>query len=243
MSDIPGWPASADPDRGAVPDYLERYYWWAYLRPASLRFFDRRAVVSAILWGQYRRLGNIALAGIAPGSRVLQLACVYGDLSARLAGQVGADGLLDIVDIAPIQVRHARAKLAAHPRATVRVADAAEPGADRYDTVLCFFLLHELPDRHKRRVVDAALSRLAPDGRAVFIDYARPAAAHPLRPVMATVFALLEPFARTMWHHEIASLASDPASHDWSRRSIFGGLYQTVVATRRAAVATTPSIR
>ncbi|UPH70004.1 hypothetical protein LGT41_0009240 [Abyssibius alkaniclasticus] len=59
----------------ALPDYLVRHYRWAYLRPTSLRIFDRPLVVSAILWGQYRRLSNAALAKIAPGANVLQLAC------------------------------------------------------------------------------------------------------------------------------------------------------------------------
>ncbi|HEU02654.1 MAG TPA: hypothetical protein ENH89_20550 [Aurantimonas coralicida] len=66
---------------GADLDYLERVYWWAYFRPASLRIFDHPAVVSAILWGQYRELCATAIAEIAPGERVLQMACVYGDLS------------------------------------------------------------------------------------------------------------------------------------------------------------------
>ena len=73
----------------ALPDYLVRHYRWAYLRPTSLRIFDRPLVVSAILWGQYRRLSNAALAEIAPGANVLQLACVYGDLTPRLARHLG----------------------------------------------------------------------------------------------------------------------------------------------------------
>ena len=79
------------PATPAIPDYLEQYYWWAYLRPASLRVFDHPAVVSAILWGQYRRLSDAVLAEIAPGANVLQLACVYGDLTLRLAARLGPD--------------------------------------------------------------------------------------------------------------------------------------------------------
>ena len=49
-----------DPET-ALPDYLERTYWWAYLRPASIRIFDHKVIVSAILWGQYRRLSDTVL--------------------------------------------------------------------------------------------------------------------------------------------------------------------------------------
>lgn len=228
--------AVAMPGRGAhepLPDYLERYYWWAYLRPASLRVFDHRWVVSAILWDQYRRLCGAALTEIAAGTAVLQLAAVYGDLSPRLARKIGPSGRLEIVDIAPIQAANLNAKLNDMPWASARVADAAARTGSTHDTVLVFFLLHELPDDRKARVVDAALSQTGPDGRAVFIDYARPSRWHPLRPVMAAVFALLEPFAMTLWRREIASFATNPAEFDWSRRAFFGGLYQQTIATRR----------
>ncbi len=220
------------PGASALPDYLERYYWWAYLRPASLRVFDHPAVVSAILWGQYRGLCDAALGAVQPGKRVLQLACVYGDLTPRLRDRLGPKGRLEVVDVAPIQIDNLAAKLGHDPRVALWVADAAAPGTSRFDTVLCFFLLHELPDGHKRRVVDAALDRLAPGGRAVFVDYARPMRWHPLRPVMRAVFALLEPFAAAMWRRDIRSFSSTPERFSWREKRTFGGLYQIVVAER-----------
>ena len=216
----------------ALPEYMEKTYWWAYLRPTSIRIFDRRPVVSAILWGQYRKLSDMTLRQISRNDRVLQLACVYGDLSARLARQIGPKGALDIIDIAPIQVVNARRKLADMPWVRVSVADAAEPRGADFDRVLTFFLLHELPDPLKRRAVDAALSAVGPRGKAVFVDYARPARWHPMRPVMAAVFALLEPYAAAMWDTPIATLASDPQDFSWQRKTHFGGLYQIVIAER-----------
>ena len=215
-----------------VPDYLARVYWWAYLRPASIRIFDHIVMVQAILWGRYRRLSNLVLAQITPGDSVLQLACVYGDLSERIAKKIGPAGALDIVDVAPIQIANAQVKLAGYAQVRASIADAAVPRPNRFDCVLSFFLLHELPDPVKRRVVDAALAAVAPGGRAVFVDYARPARWHPLRPVMATVFALLEPYAAAMWRKPVAALASQPEAFDWSQSKKFGGLYQVVVAQR-----------
>ncbi len=216
----------------AVPDYLERHYWWAYLSPTGLRIFDHPTVASAILWGQYRRLTDAALAEIAPGVRVLQIACVYGDMSQRLAAHIGPGGALDVIDIAPIQVANATSKLGGFANALVRRADAADPGPDAYDAVLVFFLLHELPEARKRQVVDAALDRLAPGGRAVFVDYARPAPWHPLGPVMRLVFRLLEPFAVTMWRMPVRSFATRPGQFQWRDRRFFGRLYQVIVAER-----------
>ena len=216
----------------ALPDYLERTYWWAYLRPASIRIFDHKVIVSAILWGQYRRLSDTVLTRIAGGDRVLQLACVYGDLSQRLARQVGPEGALDIVDIAPIQIANIRRKLVGMDWVRASVADATTTRAGSFDCVLSFFLLHEMPDPLKRRVVDAALAAVAPGGRAMFVDYARPLRWHPLRPVMAAVFTLLEPYAIAMWHTPIAALASHPQEFSWTRETRFAGLYQVVIAER-----------
>lgn len=226
-----GGTARDAPER-PLPDYLENVYWWAYLRPGSVRFFDRPAIVSAILWGQYRRLCDIALAQVEPGMRVLQTACVYGALSERLARKVGPSGRLDIIDAAPIQADNLRRKLAGMAQAHVAVADATEPAAGRHDTVICFFLLHEVPDAEKRAVVASALDAVDEGGRAVFVDYGRPARLHPLRPVMTAVFRLLEPFARSMWTTGIPALAPDGAPFRWTRTPVFGGLYQVVVAKR-----------
>jgi len=229
---VPGPPAAglavATP-AAELPQYLETNYWWAYLRPASLWIFDRTPVVSAILWGHYRKLSRAALAEIKPGDRVLQMACVYGDLSPQIARAVGPQGQLDIIDIAPIQVENARRHLAAMPWASVRVMDAARPTAEKYDVVLCFFLLHELPEPYKRAVVNSALQNLRAHGRAVFIDYHRPALWHPLRPVQALVFGLFEPFAKRLWHTRITEFASQPGRFRWRKNTWFGGFYQKLV--------------
>jgi SAM-dependent methyltransferase len=219
-----------------IPSYLEDYYRWAYLRPASLAAFDHDPIVSAILWGQYGRLKRAALAEIRPGQRVLQAACVYGGLSPLLAGLVGEDGGLDVVDVVPLQVANCRRKLVDFPHAVARLADVATPGGGPYDAVLCFFLLHELPDDRKRAVVDGLLGSLAPGGKVIFIDYHRPHFLHPLMLVQNLVFTLLEPFAKRLWQTEIAALAKDAGSFDWRKQTYFGGLFQKVVATPSAAL-------
>lgn len=215
-----------------LPAYLVENYSWAYLRPASIAVFDHVPVVSAILWGRYRWLEHTVLAELQPGQNVLQAACVYGDLSQRLAGTLGLAGRLTVIDVAPIQVTNCNRKLRAYRNVQVIVADAAAPQAARYDAVVCFFLLHELPDDRKRRVVDALLDRVRPGGKVVFVDYHRPWRLHPLRFLMSLVFRWLEPFAKPLWHREISSFATRPDDVTWRKTTHFGGLYQTVVASR-----------
>lgn len=219
----------------AVPAYLRDTYTWAYLRPSSVRILDRPAIVHGILWGNYNRLVRAVLAELAPGQRVFQPACVYGDFSPRVAGRLGPEGRLDVADIAPVQLANAERKLARLPNARVRRHDASHRLGERYDAVCCFFLLHEMPAGYRRRTVDALLDAVEPGGRAIFVDYHRPHPAHPLRWLMSLVFDTLEPFAKDLWRDEIASHASRPEDFAWRKRICFGGLYQVVVAERAAA--------
>jgi SAM-dependent methyltransferase len=214
----------------AIPDYLAQTYTWAYLDPRTVRLLDREIVVNAILWGNYRRLVRAACAEFLPGERVLQAASVYGNQPAMLADRLGPSGQLEVIDVSPLQVENLRRKLASRPNACVRLADAAAPGRGGYDAVCCFFLLHEMPDACKRRVINALLGCVKPGGRVVFVDYAAPRWFHPLRGVMSLVNRWLEPYATSLWRNPIASFAERASCYRWKERRLFLGLYQLVVA-------------
>ena len=69
-----------------APHYLTAHYWWAYVHPRAVWFFERQWLVNLILWGNYTRLRNAAMAelgDVLPGA-TLQVACVYGDLTGKL---------------------------------------------------------------------------------------------------------------------------------------------------------------
>ena len=216
----------------AIPDYVTTPYGWAYLNRKNARLLDHDAVVTAILLGNHRRLRRAALAEITPGQRVLQAAHVYGCLIPELARRIGPEGRLDVVDLVPLQAALCRRKLRGLAHTRVRIADAAEPGEGIYDVVSCFFLLHEIPDVQKRAVVDALLARVAPGGRAVFIDYHAPSALHPLRPIFRWLFDHLEPFAASLWHHEVREFSRFGGAFRWETTTFFGGVYQKTVAHR-----------
>jgi len=216
----------------AIPAYLREVYGWAYLNPTNAYLLDRDAVVNAILLGNNRQLRRALLCEIAAGQRVLQVAHVYGRLIPEIAELVGRTGQLDVIDVVPLQVALCHRKLRAFPQANVRIADAAQPGDGVYDAVTCFFLLHEIPDERKCAVVDALLARVVPGGKVVFVDYHEPARWHPLRGIMRGLMNRLEPFAESLWRHEIAEFASVPGDYRWQKQTLFGGLYQKTVAYR-----------
>lgn len=218
-----------------IPDYLQETYWWAYLHPNAVKLFERQWLVNLILWGNFARLRDLALAelgGVVAG-KVLQVACVYGDFTQKLTQRMGPSASLDVIDIAPIQINNLNAKLKNPHHVTVSRQDSTDlqfPDAS-FDSVVVFFLLHEQPADVRRKTIAQALRVAKPGAKVVFVDYHKPAAWSPFRYLMRLILRTLEPFALDMWRKEIADwLPTDRAFH-LDKATYFGGLYQKVVVT------------
>lgn len=220
-----------------APHYLSAHYWWAYMHPKAIWFFERQWLVNLILWGNYARLRNVAMAelgDVLPGT-TLQVACVYGDLTSQLIGRAaGGAGGIDIVDVLPMQLENLRNKLPSSATARLLAMDSADlkiPDAS-YDRALLFFLLHEQPSHYRERTLSEVFRVVRPGGKIVIVDYALPLWWNPLRYLWRPLLALLEPFALDLWRHEIAHWLPVAARTGWRKQSFFGGLYQKVVITR-----------
>ena len=221
-----------------VPAYLQEFYWWAYVHPWAVRTFERDWLVNLILFGNYARLRDAALAEIGrPATgRTLQVACVYGDLTVRLSEQIAEDGALDVVDVMPIQLQNLARKLPRGSTTRLLHRDSTALGIPdaTYDQVLIFFLLHEQPLAVRRRTLAEAIRVVKPGGKIVLVDYHRPHGRwHPLRRAMRALLRRLEPFALDLWQNDLtAFLPPDAVLGDIRKQTYFGGLYQKVVITR-----------
>jgi ubiquinone/menaquinone biosynthesis C-methylase UbiE len=220
-----------------APHYLTAHYWWAYVHPRAIWLFERQWLVNLILWGNYSRLRDAAMAelgDVLPGA-TLQVACVYGDLTGRLIGPIAAGGgRLDVVDVLPMQLENLRRKLPSGAPARLLEMDSADldlPDAS-YDRALLFFLLHEQPALHRQRTLSEVFRVVKPGGQIVIVDYALPRWWHPLRYLWRPLLAGLEPFALDLWRHEIAHWLPAAARTESRKQSFFGGLYQKVVIRR-----------
>lgn len=235
----PSLPFSGATARAAlpIPRYLEQVYWWAYVHPKAVHLFEREWLVNAILFGNYGRLRDMALAELGPvlHGRTLQVACVYGNLTPKLRERLAPDASLDVVDILPIQLKNLAGKLPADERVALMQGDSSSlacPDAS-YDQVLLFFLLHEQPEHVRRATLAEAMRVVKPGGRIVIVDYHRPVPMHPLRLLMTGVFRKLEPYAMDLWNNEIEAFLparTKPAS--LTKTTCFGALYQKLVLVR-----------
>src|SRR5436190_8724749 len=159
---------------GAVPHYLLTHYWWAYVHPNAVKLFERQWLVNLILWGNYRRLCDAALAelGDSLSGNTLQVACAYGDLTRRMSDRVAAGGgTLDVVDVLPLQLRNLRRKLPLDAPVRLLAMDSTRlelPDA-QYDGALVFFLLHEQPSHYRQRTLSELLRVVRPGGKIVIV--------------------------------------------------------------------------
>lgn len=221
----------------SIPRYLEQTYWWAYLHPNGVRFFERQWLVNLILWGNFARLRDAALdeVGSEVSGRTLQIACVYGDFTLKVADRLSKGAFLDVVDVAPVQLVNLSRKLKDRPNVRLHHQDSTRLNFkdEEFDNVILFFLLHEQPEEVRVKSVAEALRVVKPGGKVVFVDYHSPSAFNPFRYIMIPILSWLEPFALGLWKHEIA---------DWvpvglhikalKKETFFSGLYQKVVIKR-----------
>ena len=219
-----------------VPEYLEKTYWWAYTHPNAVRVFERQWLVNLILWGNFSRLRDLALAemGEVINGNALQVACVYGNFTQHLVRRLGPQGHLNVIDVAPVQIKNLHSKLEDKRKVSILQQDASHMHfADAsHDSVVLFFLLHEMPAEVRRKTIAEALRVTKPGGKVVFVDYHRPVAKSPFRYIMVPILTTLEPFAMDLWNGNIADWL--PAGHAISKidkQTYFGGLYQKVVIT------------
>jgi len=197
-----------------VPDYLARYYWWAYLWRGGIWFFDHQPVINAILFGQYDKLLKKTLAQVEtkPGAKILQLTCVYGKLTPSLLSATGNE--VHLCDAAAGQLHLARRK-------TLHVADRCHLARmnaeslgyrnDAFDQVIVFFLLHEMPAEARHNVYAEIARVVRPGGSMLITEYAATPQHHWLYRLIPfrRLLGHLEPFLPGFWREDVAEKLSD----------------------------------
>lgn len=227
----------------AVPNYLNEVYWWAYVHPNAVRFFERQWLVNLILWGNFCHLRDLAIKDLSSSvsgsieGNTLQIACVYGDLTPIMARKLAQNARLDIVDVVPAQLANLQKKLEENGCASDSVGllhrdatNLAGVADHSYDQVLLFFLLHEMPEATRAKTLSEAVRVVKPGGKIVIVDYHQPHGWNPYRMIMYPVLKYLEPYALDLWRNEVSTwLPADMKAKSSQKDLFFGGLYQKIV--------------
>jgi len=197
--------------RSSMPEYLAKNYWWAYLSPAGIRFFDHPFMVNRILWGQYHKIAadTVKLLSTESDYSLAEISCAYGEIIPKI-GEGSNAKEIHLFDIAPIQLDQARKKITANntqEKFHMFEANAEKiPLADNaVDTSLLFFLLHELPVAVRENVLQETLRITKPNGRIIIADYAPKTKSHWFHRLkfFRNIFETLEPFLGYFWRMDL----------------------------------------
>lgn len=223
-----------------APEYLARHYWWAYLDPAGVWFFDHHPVINLILFGQYRKILDEVMRRYtaAESACTLQLACAYGSLTPALARAENTREL-HLLDVAAIQLRAAQCKLppSGKPVFFARInAEALAYADNSFDATIIFFLLHELPAEARQQALRETLRVLKPGGRLLIAEYGANRGRHLLHRFKPArrLLEKLEPFLNDFWHSDLdAQLAACARNNGKTLQhngetALFGGFYRVV---------------
>jgi ubiquinone/menaquinone biosynthesis C-methylase UbiE len=194
-----------------LPDYLVKNYWWAYLSPMGVNFFDRGFMVNRILWGQYHKIAENTVNLIAkkPEQTVAGISCAYGEFFPKLMQNEQVSKLY-LFDIAPIQLTQIMKKVPQHVidnKCQLFLSDASNIAIQHQcvDTAVLFFLLHELPTNVRAQVLVQAIRIIKPNGRLVITDYAHINQHHLFHKNMLfrSIFEKMEPFLADFWRCDL----------------------------------------
>ncbi|MBP3546363.1 MAG: rhodoquinone biosynthesis methyltransferase RquA [Alphaproteobacteria bacterium] len=220
-----------------IPPYQKEFYSWLYESNRLTKLFDRQWLLNLLSFGYNHKLAKSVLDEVVSHSKVLQMGVTFGEQMNDLADKIGVYGKYDVVDVSTTQLRYVRNKYRfIYPYMNFINRDALEPFTEKYDVVICYMLLHELPLPAKSRLINQALSGLTPGGKAIFIDYNNMVWWHPLKWFVKMYNRLYQPFAERMWQTEIKDYVTDRQQFEWRKTTYFGKMYQKVVVTKKSSL-------
>ncbi len=169
--------------KDGTPEYLARNYWWAYVWPFGIWFWDHEPLVNMILFGNYKKLVKKTLERfkrIKP-KKTLQISAVYGSITPDLAKQIKQDNAENefyLIDVTQGQLDSAERKLLSQTETNDLANNLTRMNAENlefedssFDASLIFFLLHELPPEVRRNVLTEAIRVTEPGGHLIITEY------------------------------------------------------------------------
>jgi len=192
---------------------------------------DSRVVTLASL-GASTKITNDILRSITKNAHVLQIGLTFGNEIPAIYEKVQKNGKFDIFDVSELQIEMAKDRYLDKDICIMNY-DATLPWDEKYDVVICYNLLHEVPLKSRQKIMDNVLDSLTNGGKAIFVDYAEPIWWHPLKYPLLWFNRLYRPFAESLWHSPIESFCSKKEEFRWHHTYYRGHMYQKTVAVRK----------
>ena len=215
-----------------TPAYVKEIYGPIYENIKVSRFLDDERIVTLMTFWQQNKLVADLVNEISTNSKVLQIGCTFGKQIEAVADKIGAYGKYTIVDVCEKQLERCKSKLI-YQKIDFQSYDGSKPFSEKYDTVICYMLLHELPPTTKSKVINNVLNCVEEGGKVIFVDYHNPSKWNVLRYIIKPFNRLYQPFAESMWKQGIESYATYKEHFLWRKKTYFGKMYQKMVAVRQ----------
>lgn len=224
------------------PAYITELYPLLYKNKKWARFFDDNRVQAVLTFGFYRKILEDMLEDIGTNSSVLQVGCTFGNQIEKTAEKIGKYGEYTVIDVIKSETERVSQKIHGQ-KIDIEIQDARKPFSRKYDTVLCWMLLHELPIASREKVINNVLDSVRDGGRAIFVDYNQPTDWNLLRFILKPFNRLFFPFTESLWKTPIKNYAKKSTHFAWYKKTYGSGMYQKVVAVRRTPDEKKPAVK
>ena len=214
-----------------IPAYYKQFYAKFYENEKICRFLDIDKVLYVLSLGLYPKLVKDVVKEISTNSKVLQMGCTFGNQIEAVSEKVGPYGQYTVIDISKKQLMRCQNKIV-YNKVNFEYYDARRSMNQKFDTVICFLLLHEMPAVSRSKVINNALESIVEGGKVIFIEYNKPSKGNLLWWFIRAFNRLFQPFAEDLWKYNIQKHAIKSKNFSWRRKIYRGGIYQKVVATK-----------
>ncbi len=216
----------------SIPLYMNVLYNRLYSNKSLCGVCDDSRIVNLRTLWHNKRIVNDVVHDIAKNAHVLQIGVTFGDEIATVYKKVCKHGKLDVFDVLPEQIKRAKEK---YYTDNIDFIDynAALPWDEKYDVVICYNLLRELPLKTRQEIMDNALAGLATGGKAIFVDYAKPEPWNILYWPLLWFNRLYQPMAESMTNQPLESFCKSKDEFRWHHKYYCGRLWQKTIAVRK----------
>lgn len=215
-----------------MPQYMNILFNKVYDSKILSNILDDSRIVYMGNLGATDTIMKDLLHDITRNAHVLQIGLTFGTQIEKVYNKVSKLGKLDIFDVSEVQIARAKEKYA-HYNINIMNYDAVIPWDEKYDVVLCYNLLREVPLKSRCKIMDNALNALTNGGKAIFIDYTEPKVWNPIKWPLFLFNRLYRPFAESLWNEPIKHFCSLKDEFRWHHTYYRGHMLQKVVAIRK----------